>query len=452
MCSHGATRGRSMEPDSICVINYSAPELNHLAAQLSREGRLGAYVRPYAGKRRRWERALQRIPAVRGLYRGTFGRRSLPGGLRLEQVRETAVLADWARAGLLRLPGCIGCAAARGLHWHIQNAVAEAGAREARGASAVVASYVVAHAAFARAEALKVLNYPIAHHRYIRRIVAEEAELEPAFASTLPRLDAQPDWLQSRLDQECELADHILVGSRFALRSFIEAGIAPGRVAVIPYGVDISLFRPSGDRQAAARVRERGTTLSAVFVGQIAQRKGISYLLRAMKMLRGSGVDLTLIGRYSGDPAALAPYHDCFRYLPHMPRAALADVYRKADVFVFPTLIEGLPLVVLEAMASGLPVITTPNGPADVVRDGIDGFVVPIRDPAAIAEKLDCLRSNPALRAEMGRRARARAEQFDWARYCRGAVDFLVASGALSGPRSTDAQQVPGATTPGDGA
>jgi glycosyltransferase involved in cell wall biosynthesis len=93
---------------------------------------------------------------------------------------------------------------------------------------------------------------------------------------------------------------------------------------------------------------------------------------------------------------------------------------------VFPTLIEGMPLVVLEAMASGLPVITTPNGPGDVVRDGIDGFVVPIRDPGAIIEKLEFLRANPDQRAEMGRNARERALCFTWQAYRRNASRFLV--------------------------
>ena len=95
-------------------------------------------------------------------------------------------------------------------------------------------------------------------------------------------------------------------------------------------------------------------------------------------------------------------------------------------MFVFPTLIEGMPIVVLEAMASGLPVITTPNGPGDIVRDGVDGFVVPIRDPDAIVEKLEYLRAHPEHRREMGINARQRALEFSWAAYQRRGVEVLT--------------------------
>jgi glycosyltransferase involved in cell wall biosynthesis len=85
-----------------------------------------------------------------------------------------------------------------------------------------------------------------------------------------------------------------------------------------------------------------------------------------------------------------------------------------------------MPLVVVEAMASGLPVITTDHGPGDIVRDGIDGYIVPIRDPEAIAGKLEYLRANPEFRLQMGRNARERALEFTWARYCQTAADAVL--------------------------
>ena len=94
-------------------------------------------------------------------------------------------------------------------------------------------------------------------------------------------------------------------------------------------------------------------------------------------------------------------------------------------MFVLPTLIEGMPLVVLEAMACGLPVIVTANGPGDIVRDGIDGFVIPERDADAICDRLDWLHRHPALRAEMGQRAAQRAREFSWAAYASKARRVL---------------------------
>ena len=94
-------------------------------------------------------------------------------------------------------------------------------------------------------------------------------------------------------------------------------------------------------------------------------------------------------------------------------------------MFVFPSLLEGMGLVVLEAMASGLPVITTPNGPGDLVRDGVDGFVVPIRDVDAIVEKLEYLRAHPEDRLRMGQNARERAKEFTWEQYRATTAAFV---------------------------
>jgi len=92
---------------------------------------------------------------------------------------------------------------------------------------------------------------------------------------------------------------------------------------------------------------------------------------------------------------------------------APAAAYQQADIFVFPSIEEGSALVTDEAMACGLPVVTTPNA-GSVVRDGVEGFIVSIRDPDALAERIDQLRSDADLRREMGYAARTRATQFTW--------------------------------------
>jgi glycosyltransferase involved in cell wall biosynthesis len=101
-------------------------------------------------------------------------------------------------------------------------------------------------------------------------------------------------------------------------------------------------------------------------------------------------------------------------------------MYRSADVFVFQTLIEGMPLVVLEAMACGLPVIVTANGPAGIVRDGIDGFIIPERDEEALCDRLEHLYRRPELRVEMGRQAARRAAEFGWNAYTARARQVLA--------------------------
>lgn len=409
-----------MRNKPITVINFTAPELNQLAAALDHSGLLSAYVRPYANQDRAWERGLAKIPGASAVYRRTFGRRRLPDGLGRERVRQTAVAADLLAAAMRQLPGSPARAVAERLHWRIQQCIAELGARYSRDAELTVASYLVAEPAFRRTEGIRVLNYPIAHHRYIQGFVAEEAEREPGFARTLPDWSLPPAWVEPRLDAECALADRILVGSTFARDSFVAEGFPAEKLLVVPYGAAIEKFQPAND------FTRKADDFRLLFVGQLAQRKGLSYLLRAYEAFHGPGTRLTLIGGFYGDDSALAPYRNLFEHIPHLPQMDLIDHYRRADVFVFPTLIEGLGLVVLEAMACGLPVITTPNGPGDIVRDGIDGFVVPIRDPDAIVEKLEYLRAHPEHRREMGINARQRALEFSWAAYQRRGVEALT--------------------------
>jgi glycosyltransferase involved in cell wall biosynthesis len=197
----------------------------------------------------------------------------------------------------------------------------------------------------------------------------------------------------------------------------------------VPYGVDLGTFTPP---TGAGRARRDGSRFEAIFSGQMTQRKGLSYLLEGWRRFARSDARLTIVGQPVGEPRALAPYADLFRHVPHQTRPQLARLYQASDVFVFPTLLEGMGLVVLEAMACGLPVIVTANGPGDVVRDGIDGYVIPTRDPEAIAERLERLYRDPALREEMGRNAARRAAEFGWSAYTDKVSACLAALGAGS--------------------
>lgn len=394
------------------VVNSSAPEVDYLAASLADAGLLSKYLRPYANMGRRWEKAMACLPGFGEIYARSFGRRKMPSGLLLEHLCEAAVSLDMISAGARLVLGKKGGQLSERLQWEVQKRIGAVSAKDAVDANVVIANYAVAEQAFQRTRGVKILNYPIAHHRYIRDFVAEEAELEPEFARTLPNWDGVPEWVEPRLDAECGMADAIFVGSSFARNSFIASGLPAEKLVTIPYGANVSLFSPKDEELPALDQHFR-----VLFVGQIGQRKGISYLLRAYRTFKDSGTHLTLVGSFYGDSAWLATYHDLFEHVPHMPRTALAKQYRRASVFVFPTLIEGLGIVVLEAMASGLPVITTPNGPGDIVRDGVDGFIVPIRDADAIATKLKYLRDNPDVCREMGRNARRRALEYTWTAY-----------------------------------
>lgn len=412
------------------VVNFNAPELRQLALALAHAHALVAYVRPYVDKGRPWERALKSLPGIGPAWNASFGRRSIADARLVALTREAGVLPDLCAALLhraSRLPHALRHRISSRLHRAVREAVARAACSHVAASRCVVAYEGFALPAFeaagAREGTLRVLNYPVAHHRRRRRVRLEENEREPEFASTWPDFDDWPAGHEARLDEEIRLADAVLVGSRYASESFVEAGIDEARMRVVPYGVDLDVFQPANEPRPAGG-------FAVIYAGQLTQRKGLSYLLRGYRRFERAGTRLTLVGSIVGSERPLRPYASSFEHVAHQTRPALAAMYRQADVFVFPTLIEGMPLVVLEAMACGLPVIVTANGPADIVRDGVDGYIVPERDEMAIADRLERLHGDPELRVFMGRNAARRALEFSWQAYADSALATLAALAA----------------------
>lgn len=264
-----------------------------------------------------------------------------------------------------------------------------------------------------RQDKLRIYDLPIGYWRASRAILLEETEREPEWAMTLHGTLDSPQ-KTARKDAELHQADLVIVASTFTRRTLEQAPDFRGTVMTIPYGapaLDLSPGQP-------APPRGRGDKLRVLFVGSLGQRKGLSYLFRAVRSL-GAGVELTVIG---SRPLVECPALDrelrAVRWIPTCTHREVLAEMAAHDVFVFPSLFEGFGLVLLEAMAMGLPIITTPNtaGP-DLITDGLEGFIVPIRSDQAIAERLDLLRRNPDLRADMAERARARAREFTWAHY-----------------------------------
>lgn len=402
----------------VSIVNFNAPELHQLGVYLAETGQLESCIRPYLDKGRWWERALAGAPVVGKHYRSTFGRRALNSSAFNRLAVERGVIADWLAAAVSRakwISPARRSARTERLHECIRAAISESAPRHLDRSDAVVAYPGFALPAFAWAErhaARRLLNYPIAHHRYHLALRNDEAERVPEFAETWPELKGFTSDYMAELDAEILAADAVVVGSAYCARTFADSGADTRKLEVVPYGVDLGVFTPKPAPVC-------GTGLRAIFVGQLSQRKGLSYLLESFKGVAGADVELTLVGNTVGSMDPLRRYSNLFKHVPHLTRPQLALEYQAHDVFVFPTLLEGMPLVVAEAMACGLPVIATANGPDELVRDGVDGFIVPARNPDAIAEKLELLRANPELRQQMGASAAVRAREFTWAAYCR---------------------------------
>lgn len=261
----------------------------------------------------------------------------------------------------------------------------------------------------ARLGRLALYDLPIGYWRAGHAILREEAALQPAWASTLTA-NRDSTAKTDRKDAELALADAVFVASTFTRRTLESAPRFQAPVVIVPYGA------PPPPSVLPHRPPSR--LLRVLFVGGLGQRKGLSYLFDACRRLDGA-VHLTVIGaRPAVDCAALDRELASVRWISGAPHRQILAEMAGHDVFVFPSLFEGFGLVLLEAMAMGLPIITTPHtaGP-DLIENGREGFIVPIRNAEAIAEKLELLHADPALREEMGRQARARAMELSWENY-----------------------------------
>ena len=250
---------------------------------------------------------------------------------------------------------------------------------------------------------LPIVFYPTSH-----QIQTEEAQRFPQLASALDAVQ-EPAWKLERKQQELQLADHIIVPSSFVKNSLLEAGVKQETISVIPFGAPIDYFHPQPKIDNLFR---------ALFLGRVGPRKGVHYLLQAWQELSLPEAELLLVGINEFPEGWLEQYTEGICHIPSLPHASLNKYYSSANVLVLPSLVEGLALVQLEAMACGIPIITTPNaGGFDIVTDGVEGFIMPIRDVELLKEKLEWCYCHPQELAQMGRAARQKAEQLTWERY-----------------------------------
>jgi glycosyltransferase involved in cell wall biosynthesis len=189
--------------------------------------------------------------------------------------------------------------------------------------------------------------------------------------------------------------------------------VRPADIRLLPgSGVDMRRFVPRGARERS-RVR-------VVLVARLLYSKGVADFVEAARMLKARGVDANavLVGEPDRDNPASIPLSVLQRWhaegvIEYAGRQAeMTAVYADADIACLPTYTEGMPKSLVEAAACGLPIVTTDwPGCRDLVADGENGILVPIKDPRALADALEKLARDPSLRAEMGRNGRARVER-----------------------------------------
>lgn len=246
------------------------------------------------------------------------------------------------------------------------------------------------------------------------RLLAEEHA-----AQGLPYRPIDPKIIDIHLQEYAE-ADAITVPSTFAVRSFEREGVAPEKLHLVPYGVDVSRFSAS---------RPRDAQFTVLFVGGLSVRKGLSYLLDAFRTAAISNARLVLVGADLPETETLLSRHpvETVDRTGPLPQPTVAEWMSRAHVLVLPSVEDGFGLVMAQAMACGCPVIASTNtGAEDLFDDGAEGFVVPVRSPDAIADRLTRLVEDSSLWRRMSDAALARTARFGgWSAYGRQSIDLF---------------------------
>jgi glycosyltransferase involved in cell wall biosynthesis len=274
--------------------------------------------------------------------------------------------------------------------------------------------------AFGAAQKMKLILNQISPSLYEERLLAEESARWPDWETEPARVHEDEAFARGR--EEWRRADTIIVNSIFTRQALETLGADPAKIRVVPLGIDTRRFHPPETPRKPGMVK-------FLFLGAVGLRKGIPYALEAFRRLSSKNVVFTVAGGIDSRfrPEKLREYSGQIKVMGPIPRREVLRAYQGADVFVFPTISDGFGLTQLEAMASGLPVIATPNCGA-VVRDGVDGFIVPIRDSEALAEKMEVLAENPGLLASMSQNARERARDFSLEKYRERLISAILDS------------------------
>ena len=205
-------------------------------------------------------------------------------------------------------------------------------------------------------------------------------------------------------------SDYISIPSNFAKQTYIEKGIDLKKLIQIPYGVDLTNFR---------KIQKEDDIFRVVFAGSLSLRKGVHYLLEAFSELRLKNGELLLIGYETKEiKPFMEKYKGYYRYIGKVPQFELYKYLSQGSVFVLPSIEEGLAMVIPQAMACGLPIICTTNtGGADIIREGKEGFIIPIRDINALKEKILYLYEHEDEKKHMSEMALQRVKEFTWDAY-----------------------------------
>jgi glycosyltransferase involved in cell wall biosynthesis len=256
-----------------------------------------------------------------------------------------------------------------------------------------------------------ILDVSIAHSVEKNIVYRNLTQLFPNWADFIELKDEK---LIEMEQQEFLKATKLVVASNFTKQTLINQGVCAEKIHVNPYGINLTDFKMKEQYLLNQKIK-------FIFIGLVDARKGVPFLLNVMGKLDPNLLELNLVGPVSSPIKSIIESN--YSSLPikifgKVPHAEMSELVKLNDVFVFPTYFEGFGLVILEAMASGLPVITTTaSAGADIVQNGIEGFVIEPGNEKELKKAMQYFIDHPKQIEIMGKAARLKAEQYTWDSY-----------------------------------
>jgi glycosyltransferase involved in cell wall biosynthesis len=249
--------------------------------------------------------------------------------------------------------------------------------------------------------------------------------LESAIGTSEKKLVNLPSqWVIDREDIEFDLADWVVVPSNIAKKSLIKNGVLEKKILTNHLGVDTNCFFPAHKQSNVFRVLQ---------VGQISERKGVFLAINAFLNLGLQDSRITFVGSRQH---SLTQMENCLKeggerikLVDSVSESELINYYGDADVLIMPSYADGFGMVVLQAMACGLPVIISDKvGASEIINHGVDGFVFESGNLSELTGYLSILHQSPKIRKKMGMEALKKARnEFTWEQYCERYIKILMA-------------------------
>lgn len=263
-----------------------------------------------------------------------------------------------------------------------------------------------------------VLEQTIAGMETMKQLLDHERSRFPGWDMT-DMSDVFCSEMADREREERHLAELVVCGSEFVKESIAREAGVERKCIVVPYGVDL----PPSPR---AVHRARGA-LNVLTVGEVGLRKGSPYVLDTARRLKGKAT-FRMVGVTNISGEIRRRMNECVELVGAVPHSMMGEHYQWADVFLLPSICEGSARAVYEAMSYGLPVVCTRNT-GSVIRDGQDGFIVPICDSDTIVWRLETLIGDPDLMSEMSKKALESIADFSIGSYGRRLLAALSPGG-----------------------